>query len=178
MVINMHLKNGCELKIRKAEKEDAQEILDYLNVVGGESDNLLFGANGFNITLEQEEQFIENIQASEASALFVGLVDGKIICIGSIIAPTRDRISHQGDVALSVLKKYWGIGVGTFLMQEIINFAKESGKLEVLHLGVRVDNEHAISLYKKIGFKEIGLYPKFFKINGEYYDETLMNLYL
>ena len=174
----MLLRNGKELIIRRAEKNDAQEILDYLNTIGGESDNLLFGANEFNMTVEQEEQFIESFQKSRTSALFVGISDSRIVCVGSISAPSRKRISHQGDVAISVLKEYWGIGVGTCLMNEIISFAKNSGELEVLHLGVKEDNVRAIELYNKLGFKEIGVYPKFFKINGEYYDEILMNLYI
>ena len=45
----MKLKNGKFIEIRKAKKEDAAELLDYLNLVGGESDNLTFGANEFNM---------------------------------------------------------------------------------------------------------------------------------
>jgi len=37
----MQLKNGKDLLIRKARKEDAYELIVYLNIVGGESDNLL-----------------------------------------------------------------------------------------------------------------------------------------
>jgi len=38
--------------------------------------------------------------------------------------------------------------------------------------------EIAIKLYEKLGFEKIGLYKNFFKIDGNYYDEILMNLYL
>ena len=50
--------------------------------------------------------------------------------------------------------------------------------MQVIHLGVKADNENAIKLYKKLGFEKIGVYKNFFKINGIYYDEILMNLYL
>jgi RimJ/RimL family protein N-acetyltransferase len=146
-----------------------------LNIIGGESDNLLFGANEMDFTLEQEEQFIESMNSSTTSALFIGTVDGRIICAGSLSTPYRERISHRGDVAMSVLKEFWRFGVGTYLMHEIIEFAKKSGKLEILHLGVKADNLSAIKLYEKIGFREIGRVPKFFKINGKYYDEILMD---
>ena len=42
----MLLKNGKTITIRKAKKEDAQEILGYLKKVDGESNNLTFGAEG------------------------------------------------------------------------------------------------------------------------------------
>jgi len=174
----MKLKNGHDLLIRKAEKKDAQLLLDYLNVVGGESDNLLFGANEFNMTVEQEEGFIESINSSKTSVLLVGFIKGKVVCIGSLLAPSRKRISHQGDVAMSVLREFWGHGIGTILMNEIIDFAKNTQKLEILHLGVKSDNSRAIELYEKMGFQEIGCYPKFFNINNVYHDEILMNLYL
>lgn len=39
----MILKNKIALFIQKAEKNDGKAIVEYLNIVGGESDNLLFG---------------------------------------------------------------------------------------------------------------------------------------
>jgi len=174
----MVIKNGKRLTIRKAKKEDAQEILNYTKKVGSESDNLLFGAEGLPYTVEQEEKILDNMYHSTSSTLLVGVIDGSIVCVGNVSSPPRERIAHQGNVALSVLKEFWGIGVGTRLMTELINFAKNSGKIEVLHLGVKADNASAIALYKKLGFEEIGRHPKFFKINGTYYDEILMNLYL
>ena len=173
----MILKNGQELHIRKAEKKDATELIEFLNTVSGESDNLLFGAGEFSLTVWQEEQFIQNMNSSLNSALFVGLTDGRIVCVGSVSTPGNRRISHQTEIAVSVLKEFWGIGVGKCLMNEIINFAR-TNKLEILHLGVKEDNIRAIELYNKLGFTKIGVYPKFFKINGQYYDQILMNLYL
>lgn len=172
----MKLKNGMTLQIREAVKEDAQEIIDYLNLVGGESDNLLFGANEFHMTIEGEENFIESMADSKTSALFVGKINEEVVCVGSMVSGQRERIAHQAELAVSVKKKYWGIGVGTQLIQTIIDFAKSNHTTEILHLGVRAENIAAIKLYKKMGFKQIGVYKNFFKINGKHYDEILMNL--
>ncbi|MHC3449062.1 N-acetyltransferase family protein, partial [Pediococcus pentosaceus] len=78
---------------------------------------------------------------------------------------------------ISVLKEFSGQGIGSMLLAEIINYAK-SINLEILELEVRTDNIPAIHLYKKFGFKEYGLYEKFFKIDHKYYDGTLMLLVL
>ena len=174
----MLLKNAKTLTIRKAKKEDAREILDYLKKVGGESDNLLMGAEGLPYTVEQEEEIIESRSNSTSSALLVGVVDDRIICVGSLSSPNRERIAHQGTVGISVLKEFWGVGVGTRMMNALIDFAKASGTIEILHLGVKSDNLGGIALYKKCGFQQIGVYPKFFKFGDVYYDEILMNLYL
>jgi len=102
----------------------------------------------------------------------------KIICIGHITALPKTHVAHLGEVGISVLKEFWGIGVGTRLMSEVIRVARESGALEALHLGVKADNEPAISLYRKYGFCETGRFPGFFKINGQYFDEINMILNL
>jgi len=174
----MLLKNGLDLTVAKAEKRDAVRILDYLNLVGGESDNLLFGRNGFSLDVAAEEQFIETVNASAASALLVGRIGEEIVSVASIQSPRRERIAHQADVALSVKKAHWGVGIGAAMMRAMIEFARSTGTIEIVHLGVRSDNVRAIELYKRLGFEQIGLYRKFFKIDGKYADEILMNLYL
>lgn len=174
----MRLKNDMILQINKAAKGDAAGMVEFLNLIGGESDNLLFGANGFQMTAEAEEIFIENLLESDVSALLVGKIEDEIVCVGSIMTSPRERISHQAELSLSVKKKYWGLGIGTYLMEAMISFAKRNGKTEILHLGVKSDNINAINLYKKMGFHEVGRHKNFFKIEGNYYDEILMDLYL
>lgn len=174
----MSADNKMLLMINKAEKEDAFHIIEYLNIVGGESDNLLFGANGFHMTVEAEETFIDSLIHLETSALFIGKVENEIVCIGSIMSPLKERIAHQAEIAISVKKEYWGKGIGTQLMRTMIDFSKENGKTEVLHLGVKAENKTAMKLYKKMGFVEVGRHHKFFKIKEQYYDEILMDLHL
>lgn len=40
------LKDSRELVIRKATEEDAEKVLEYLNIIGGETDFLSFGIEG------------------------------------------------------------------------------------------------------------------------------------
>lgn len=174
----MQLKNGIHLDLRPAVPDDAAEVIEFLSAVGGESDNLLFGAGEFKMSLEDEQKYIASAAASETSALFIGRVGGDVVCFGSVNAPTRPRIAHQADVSLVVKKKYWGNGIGKALMQAMIDFAKGNSTTEILHLGVRRGNDSAYALYRRMGFEEIGVYKNFFKIGDTYYDEILMNLYL
>ncbi len=174
----MKLKNGLILTIEKAKKEDAANIIEYLKLVGGESDNLLFGANEFSISVSEEENMIEQFSSSNTSAMFVGKIEDEIVSILTIMSPFRPRIEHQSEIAISVKKKYWNNGVASNMMNKAISFAKENNKTEIIHLGVKHDNINAIYLYEKMGFEKIGEYKNFFKINDEYYTKILMNLYL
>lgn len=172
------LKNGQSLILRKAEVNDALKLIKYLNIVGGETDNLLFGANEFNLGEEQEKAFIENISNKENSIMIVGLIDGKVVSVAQISAAARNRISHNAEIAISVKKEYWGIGVGSEVMRTLIDFAKDTKKIKNISLGVKASNLKAKKLYSKFGFKEIGVHKDFFSINGKYDDEILMDLHI
>ncbi len=52
------LKNEAEFIIDKAKKEDAKDIIEYLNIIG-ENENLLFGANGFPLSTEQRKRLLK-----------------------------------------------------------------------------------------------------------------------
>lgn len=176
MLKEVKLKNGQTLMLRRVEEEDAEIIINYLNIVGGESDNLLFGENEFNKSIEEEKQFINNLDKSN-NLMIIGMIDNNIVSIANIGKSFRKRISHNGEIAISVKKEYWGIGVGYAVMNELIEFAK-SNNIKNISLGVKASNNKAINLYKKCGFKEIGCHKDFFNVNGEFDDEILMDLYL
>jgi|GEM_PF-4395720 len=61
---SIRLSSGDTLLISKATIEDAVPIIDYLNMVGGESDFLTFGANGFPLNYEQEREIIADCLTS------------------------------------------------------------------------------------------------------------------
>ena len=52
-------------------------------------------------------------------------------------------------------------GVGEKLLETIITFSKENN-YENINLEVSSENEPAINLYKKLGFKEVGLRKKYY----------------
>lgn len=88
------------------------------------------------------------------------------------------RIAHNSEVAISVKKEYWGIGVGSAVMEELIRFAKDHELIKNISLGVKASNERAIKLYERFGFVKVGSHKDYFNINGEHDDEYIMDLYL
>lgn len=172
------LKNNFKLNIKKATEEEAEKIVEYVNLVGGESDNLTFGKDEFHMTVDEEREFIKNLNKTKSSAMFLGKINDEIVCMGNIISHSKERIKHQSTIGISVKKKYWSMGIGTILMEELIKFAKETNIIKIISLEVLTENENAIKIYKKLGFEEIGIYKNFFFVNNKYKDALLMNLYL
>ena len=163
---------------REAEPSDAGKFLEYCKIVGSETDNLTFGAEGLSLTISQEADFIRKFAGNPGSIMIVAFDEGELIGTGAVsVVSGKPRFAHRREIAISVRKDYWGKGIGTGIMNVLMDFARKSGA-EVLELEVRSDNEAAISLYKKFGFEKIGTNEKFFKIDGEFFAADYMNLYL
>ena len=151
--------------IERANFTDATKILAYLKQIGGETDNFTFGAEGLPFTPEAEAKFIRKIENSCDDIMLVAKDNDKIVGSASLSRLPR-RMGHRGEFSVSVKKEYWNKGIGSRLLCNIIDFAKENS-FEVIDLQVRSDNLSAIHLYEKFGFKRIGTHPEFFKIDDQ-----------
>lgn len=63
---------------------------------------------------------------------------------------------------LGVDPAYQGRGIGRRLLAELLDIA-DGG---VVHLEVRTDNEAAIALYRSVGFAEVGLRRRYYRVSG------------
>ena len=153
------------ITIERATPADASALLDFLKLVGSETDNLTFGAEGLPFSVESEEQFLRSIEHSTDEFMFVAKDNNRVVANASLSRLPR-RMQHRGDFSVAVLKKYWNQGIGSQLLQEIISIAKEHN-FTTIDLQVRSDNLPAIHVYEKYGFQIIGTHPAFFKLNNK-----------
>ena len=166
------------LEIRKATALDAEKILEYCKVAGGESDNLTFGSEGISITVAKEKEYLESILHSEKQLYLVAENDSEIVGTAVFSSYSKPRLAHRGEISISVKKSMWGKHIGTRFMEEILFFAKETAHVDILSLEVRCDNERAIALYQKFGFEIVGAFDGFMRINGQDISCYMMRLQL
>jgi ribosomal-protein-alanine N-acetyltransferase len=57
---------------------------------------------------------------------------------------------------------YQGRGIGRRLLDELLRFADGGA----VYLEVRTDNEAAIGLYTSVGFEQIGLRRRYYRVSG------------
>lgn len=171
------LKDGRDVTWRYIEERDAQDTLDYLNQVGKESNFLSFGSEGPGLTLEMHLEDIKKIKNAKSFYLIFE-VEKEIAGVVSIrVREDRKWLMHCGNLGITCLKKYWGLGLGNIMMESTIEETKARG-LKKINLETREDNEVAIALYKKFGFKGEGLLSKNFLIDEIFYSTYLMGLEL
>lgn len=105
----------------------------------------------------------------------VACVDGEVVgqC-GLHTAPNRPRRRHVGEIGMAVRDDWQGKGVGTAMMQALIDLADNWVNLSRLELEVFTDNEPAVKLYQKFGFTIEGTGSKYGFRDGQYVDVYFM----
>lgn len=123
------------------------------------------------------EQFIKQITDGNR-LVYIYKIDGEFIGEGDwvINLDDKDYFIPGKRIYLSrmiVKKEYRNKGIGSIIIDYLINKAKEMGYKEIA-LGVDMDNYNALHLYRKKGFDKViaefeDEYGKFYKLLNELY---------
>lgn len=177
--MKQRLKNGETVIIRKPARDDAMSVIDLISTADRETRFLARNPDEFDVSVEQEEEFISNILNNNDMDWFVAEYDGKIVAHCSVgLVKSYERYRHRAEFSVVVLKNYWGLGIGRMMLEKAIQWCKDKN-VSQLELSVIAGNERAISLYEKFGFKKTGTIPNAVHYNdGTFTDEYLMVLEL
>lgn len=169
--------NDVAVTIRPTQPIDAPQLLQVMKKIGGETDFLIMDEHGLSLTEEQLAMQLAAFLESANNLSLVALAGEKIIGMASVLAEDNPRVAHIGEVGISILKDYWGMGLGAAMMEEIIWWAENSGVIRRLELTVQTRNKRAIHLYQKFGFTQEGkMQRSFLTAQNEFIDAYLMAL--
>lgn len=168
------IKNGKKILIRTAMAKDANELRNFMFNVSKER---IF-------TIVEPEEYIETAKSYRSKIKKYKSAAGKLYLIAqfrkTIIGLIQfdnfnyKKSAHAGYLAIYIKKGWRNIGIGKTLIEELLKWAENSELIEKVALNVFSTNTNAITLYRKMGFKQEGRCPKDMKINGEYVDSILM----
>lgn len=109
------------------------------------------------VSVEPEDLRIINnprgVVIDTGGEIFFALFKGEVA--GTIALISLDDTTYE-IAKLAVGEKFWGHRLGTYLMEEAINFAREKGAEKLLLYTAR-KLEHAIGIYEKFGFRQVDL---------------------
>ena len=171
---NFELKDGRVCIVREIEVKDAAETVEYLKTIMGESDFLNSYPEEITLTVDKEEKMIKGFNESEDILMLVAEMDGKLIANGQISRSKKRKMRHRGNVAVTVLKEFWNLGLGKKMLLCLEDHAKVWG-LSQLELDYFSGNERGQILYEKIGFVKVGEIPNAFILkDGTRYNNITM----
>jgi len=174
--VETNLKDGQTLKMCVAAPDHAQVVLAYVEQVSGESTFVTFGPGEFEMTVEQEAEFLRGCHESVNQIYILGFIDDALVATANVRASARSRLRHCAEFGMSVRRPFWGLGIGAAMLDYLVAWARENPVLTKFDLRVRADNKRAISLYRARGFVDEGVLRKQFCVDGEYYDLIAMGM--
>ncbi|KFN91445.1 GNAT family N-acetyltransferase [Tetragenococcus muriaticus] len=147
------MNEDVDVTIREALPKDAKQIVEVSQTIGSQTEYLVMDEYGTNLPLNLLENQLDTIYNSDHQLLLVALVEEEIVGSASVRSSEEKRVAHIGEVGISLLKDYWGIGLGSILLEELIEWAQQSQQIRRLKLTVQKQNTRAIHLYEKYGFQ-------------------------
>lgn len=175
------LKDGSVAVLKSPCVEDAEKQLKFITKCCAETDFLSrYPEEWESMTIESEAKWINSNRSSPA-ALGIDCYIGEEI-VGSCDINIRGgmKTSHRATVAISVLKEYWNLGIGSAMFAELVAVAQARPEIEIIELEFIEGNDRARALYEKYGFKIVGERPNAFKLKDgrllkEYFMQKEMN---
>ena len=91
------------------------------------------------------------------------------------LSPVSSRCVYEGvaEVSVYVAEAAWGQGVGSALMDHLINASEDAG-IWTLEAGIFPENKSSIRLHEKFGFRNVGVREKLGQMNGSWRDVVLL----
>lgn len=170
----IYLKDGRKCLIKSASEEDAEGVYASFIEAHSETDFLLTYPDENKSTLDDERRFLHNKEISDREIELCAIVDGKVVGTAGVDAlGTKCKLLHRAEFGISIIKSFWGLGIGRALTECSIEMARKAG-YEQLELEVVADNSRAISLYKSVGFAEYGRNPRGFKSRESGYQTLVL----
>lgn len=128
--------------------------------------------NGLTLPEHYSDDFYYQILKMYPETFFVAELDGSVV--GYIMCRIeyglsllrRFGLAKKGHIiSIAVLEEHRGKGIGTKLIQQALREVRNDSGKEA-YLEVRVTNEGAITLYKRLGFRVVSTLAGYYK-DGE-----------
>jgi len=127
-----------------------------------------------SLRLEQRIKSLSELGANDH--YMVAERSGQVVGVAGLTVG-MGRIRHRGDLFVYVARQHQGQGVGTRLVQTLLELADQWLMLRRVELTVLTENEGAKRLYERLGFVVEGCRKMSVISQGKLKDEWLMACY-
>lgn len=154
----MFITTKRQFVIREARREDLEKVMKINKEVLPEN----YPAFYFEMHLRN---FGKAFLVAESDSQIVGYIMCRVEY--DTLYTNPNKIGKRGHIiSIAVLPQYQGLGIGTELMVKALENMKKYYEAEEYYLEVRVGNEVALKLYKKLGFNVLKVLPGYY-LDGE-----------
>lgn len=157
------------------DRDGARELQGFINSFIREGSFLLY---------DRKTSLAEEMKWKKAKLADYRKGNGQVLIarINGKIAGTSDarREPFKGRdnvcLGIAIASDYRGLGLGEALLRLNIESVRRRQKPRNIYLSVQSPNRPARALYRKLGFREFAVFPKWLKQDGKYVDHIFMKL--
>jgi putative acetyltransferase len=136
-----------EVIIRPTRVSDAAALCDIYSQPSAQRETLQLPNPSVEMWTKRLESKPEHIYS------FVAEVDGRVVGNIGFEHSNRPRTAHCASFGIGVHDQFHGQGIGSQLIETVINLADNWLQVKRIQIEVNADNERAIACYKKFGFE-------------------------
>lgn len=161
------------ISIRGARREDLPAITRIYN------DGIRDRVATLETAERTEEERGEWLAArDERTPVYVAVREGEVVGWGSLNRfNPRPAYRFVADFSVYVDRAARGGGVGGVLLEHLVRMARELGYHKLV-LSAFPSNERGMRLYRRFGFREVGIYREQGVLDGQWVDTVVMELLL
>lgn len=106
---------------------------------------------------------------------FVAILDDNVVGLLAISQASQARRRHVATFGITVSEAHQGKGIGSQLMQVMVDYCDNWLNIHRIELEVFATNESGVGLYEKFGFELEGKMRDYAFRDGQYVDAVMMS---
>lgn len=170
------LSDGTEVFVRPELSTDTEMLWKMFSTLSEESRRFLV----LPFTRERVERWTSNLDYDKALPIVAILKENgetRIVASASLVFFEAEAFKHKTEFGITVHDSFQNRGLGTALTKHMLEISRRRGQRKV-SLKVVTENSKAIHVYERCGFKIEGRLEKENFVNGKYYDDYAMSIFL
>jgi len=164
--------DGQTVLLKPLEQKHSAKMFEWINT----KELVEFNSYFKEVSLEDHNKWFERVRQDKSMSIFaIELANGEFIgtCQLHSIHPVYRNAELQ--IRIGEAQEH-GKSYGTKACRLLLKHGFEDLNLKRIYLSVFEGNERAVRLYKKLGFKEEGLFREHCFINGKFVNLVMMGL--
>lgn len=167
------MNTGKKILIRQVIESDALDLISIDNFLLKEKEFSELELEEFNMSEAQWKEWINEFIIQDDKLMILAQLSNYVLGYAYYAPFSQQRLKHTGPVIISILKEWRGKGIGTCLLESMIEWTQKHEQIEKIYLSTFANNAKALALAKKFEFEEEGRSPKAIKFNPYQYADKV-----
>ena len=153
---SVRIRDGREVVLRRAHAGDGALFRAHLAELSASTQYLLSHPGD----MAMADSYVKSLERIDTDGFYslhaIDPMSGVLVGNSSFYFSERVKLSHTAGLAMGVLPQWQGNGLGMLLLNRSIQDIRNYSQICRLQLVVMEGNDHAMRMYERVGFAQLG----------------------